>query len=110
MTTASSDGAVNAMHDSFTPLGGGMLIANMMMDEVIIGAPGSGLFGMLLFALVAVFVAGLMVGSPRPNISSKIQSRPMVTPPGPSLAHPRRPGDIILHPDVGRGRRIPDGP
>ena len=61
-TTASADGAVNAMHDSFTPLGGGMVMANMMMDEVIVGAPGSGLFGMLLFALVAVFVGGLMVG------------------------------------------------
>jgi K+-transporting ATPase ATPase A chain len=74
VTTASSDGAVNAMHDSFTPLGGGMLIANMMMDEVIIGAPGSGLFGMLLFALVAVFVAGLMVGRTPEYLGKKIQS------------------------------------
>jgi potassium-transporting ATPase potassium-binding subunit len=62
VTTASADGAINAMHDSFAPLGGGMVMANMMLDEVIVGAPGSGLFGMLLFALVAVFVAGLMVG------------------------------------------------
>jgi potassium-transporting ATPase potassium-binding subunit len=60
--TATSDGAVNGMHDSFEPLSGGMLMANMMMDEVIVGAPGSGLFGMLLYAIIAVFVAGLMVG------------------------------------------------
>jgi K+-transporting ATPase ATPase A chain len=74
VTTASADGAVNAMHDSFTPLGGGMVMANMMMDEVIVGAPGSGLFGMLLFALVAVFVAGLMVGRTPEYLGKKIQS------------------------------------
>ena len=74
VTTASADGAVNAMHDSFTPLGGGMVMANMMLDEVIVGAPGSGLFGMLLFALVAVFVAGLMVGRTPEYLGKKIQS------------------------------------
>jgi K+-transporting ATPase ATPase A chain len=62
VTTDSSSGAVNAMHDGFTPLGGGVLMANMMLDEVIVGGVGSGLFGMLLFAVVAVFVAGLMIG------------------------------------------------
>ena len=62
VATASSDGAVNAMHDSFTPLGGAVLMANMMLDEVIVGAPGSGLFSILLFAIVAVFIAGLMIG------------------------------------------------
>ena len=67
-------GAVNAMHDSFTPLGGGMVMANMMLDEVIVGAPGSGLFGMLLFALVAVLVAGLMVGRTPEYLGKKIQS------------------------------------
>ena len=50
------------MHDSFLPLSGGILLANMMVDEVIVGAPGSGLFGMLLFCIIAVFLAGLMVG------------------------------------------------
>ncbi|WOJ88451.1 potassium-transporting ATPase subunit KdpA [Methylocapsa polymorpha] len=74
VATTSSDGAVNAMHDSFTPLGGGMLMANMMMDEVIVGAPGSGLFGMLLYALVAVFVAGLMVGRTPEYLGNKIES------------------------------------
>ena len=58
-STASSDGAVDAMHDSFLPLSGAILLANMMVDEVIVGAPGSGLWGMLLFALVTVFIAGL---------------------------------------------------
>ncbi len=77
VTTASSDGAVNAMHDSFTPLGGGMVMANMMMHEVIAGAPGSGLFGMLLFALVAVFIAGLMVGRTPEYLGKKIQSAEM---------------------------------
>ncbi len=77
VTTASSDGAVDAMHDSFTPLGGGMVMANMMMDEVIVGAPGSGLFGMLLFALVAVFIAGLMVGRTPEYLGKKIQSAEM---------------------------------
>jgi K+-transporting ATPase ATPase A chain len=62
VTTASSDGAVDAMHDSFMPLSGLVLLANMMLDEVIVGGPGSGLFGMLLFAIVAVFAAGLMIG------------------------------------------------
>ena len=64
----------NAMHDSFTPLGGGMVMANMMLDEVIVGAPGSGLFGMLLFALVAVFVAWLIVGRTPEYLGKKIQS------------------------------------
>jgi K+-transporting ATPase ATPase A chain len=60
VATDTADGAVNAMHDSFAAISGGMLMANMMMDEVIVGAPGSGLFGMLLRAMVAVFIAGLM--------------------------------------------------
>ena len=70
VTTASSDGAVDAMHDSFMPLSGLVLLANMMLDEVIVGGPGSGLFGMLLFAIVAVFAAGLMIGR-TPNISAR---------------------------------------
>src|SRR5579872_2477214 len=61
-STASSDGAVDAMHDSFMPLSGAILLGNMMIDEVIIGAPGSGLWGILLFSLVTVFIAGLMIG------------------------------------------------
>jgi len=72
VATDSSDGAVNAMLDSFTPLGGGVLMANMMLDEVIIGAPGSGLFSILLFAIVAVFIAGLMIGRTPEYVGKKI--------------------------------------
>ena len=73
-STASSDGAVNSMHDSFMPLSGGILLANMMVDEVIVGAPGSGLFGMLLFCVVAVFLAGLMIGRTPEYVGKKIRS------------------------------------
>jgi K+-transporting ATPase ATPase A chain len=74
VSTASSDGAVNSMHDSFLPLSGGILLANMMVDEVIVGAPGSGLYGMLLFCVVAVFLAGLMVGRTPEYVGKKISS------------------------------------
>jgi potassium-transporting ATPase potassium-binding subunit len=72
VATDSSDGAVNAMLDSFTPIGGGVAMANMMLDEVIVGAPGSGLFGILLFAIIAVFVAGLMIGRTPEYLGKKI--------------------------------------
>ena len=74
VSTASSDGAVDAMHDSFLPLGGAVLLANMMVDEVVIGAPGSGLYGMLLFCLVTVFVAGLMIGRTPEYVGKKIET------------------------------------
>src|SRR6202042_3887597 len=73
VTTASSDGAVNAMLDSFTPLGGLVTMSNMMVDEVIVGGPGSGLFGILLFAIVAVFAAGLMIGRTPEYLGEKIE-------------------------------------
>jgi K+-transporting ATPase ATPase A chain len=75
MGTATSSGAVNAMHDSYLPLGGLVLLGNMMLDEVIIGGPGSGLFGMLLFAIVAVFIAGLMIGRTPEYLGNKIEAR-----------------------------------
>jgi K+-transporting ATPase ATPase A chain len=74
VTTASSDGAVDAMHDSFMPMSGLVLLANMMLDEVIVGGPGSGLFGMLLFAIVAVFIAGLMIGRTPEYLGKKIEA------------------------------------
>ncbi len=74
VSTASSDGAVNAMHDSFLPLSGGILLGNMMVGEVIVGAPGSGLYGMLLFCVVAVFLAGLMIGRTPEYVGKKIGS------------------------------------
>jgi potassium-transporting ATPase potassium-binding subunit len=76
-STASSDGAVNSMHDSFMPLSGVVLLGNMMVDEVIFGAPGSGLWGMLLFCLVAVFLAGLMIGRTPEFIGKKVEAREM---------------------------------
>ena len=74
VSTASSDGAVNAMHSSFLPLSGGILLANMMANEVIVGGPGSGLYGMLLFCIVAVFLAGLMIGRTPDYVGKKIGS------------------------------------
>jgi potassium-transporting ATPase potassium-binding subunit len=74
VSTASSDGAVNSMHGSFMPLSGGILLANMMVGEVIVGAPGSGLYGMLLFCIVAVFIAGLMIGRTPEYVGKKIGS------------------------------------
>jgi K+-transporting ATPase ATPase A chain len=70
VSTTSSDGAVDAMHDSFMPLSGIVLMANMMFDEVIIGAPGS----ILLFVIVAVFVAGLMIGRTPEYLGKKIEA------------------------------------
>ncbi len=73
--TATSSGAVNAMHGSYLPLGSLVMLGNMMLDEVIIGGPGSGLFGMLLFALVAAFVGGLMIGRTPEYLGNKIEAR-----------------------------------
>ena len=72
VSTASSDGAVDAMHDSYMPLSGLIMMSNMMLDEVIVGGPGAGLFGMLLFAIVAVFVAGLMIGRTPEYLGKKL--------------------------------------
>jgi K+-transporting ATPase ATPase A chain len=73
-TTAASNGSVNSMHDSFTPLGGLVPMWMMQLGEVIFGGVGSGLYGMLVFALVAVFVAGLMVGRTPEYLGKKIES------------------------------------
>jgi K+-transporting ATPase ATPase A chain len=73
-TTAASNGSVNAMHDSFTPLGGLVPMWLMQLGEVIFGGVGSGLYGMLMFAIVAVFVAGLMIGRTPEYLGKKIES------------------------------------
>ena len=75
VTTDTSCGAVNTMHDSLTPLGGLVPMVNMMLGEVIFGGVGSGLYGMLLFAIVAVFIAGLMVGRTPEYGGKKIEQR-----------------------------------
>lgn len=75
ITTAASCGAVNAMHDSFTPLGGFVPLLNIQLGEVIFGGVGAGLYGMLVFVLLAVFIAGLMVGRTPEYLGKKIESR-----------------------------------
>ena len=75
MTTAASCGAVNSMHDSFTPLGGLVPLTNILLGEVIIGGVGSGLYGMLIFAVLAVFIAGLMVGRTPEYLGKKIEAK-----------------------------------
>ncbi len=75
ITTAASCGAVNAMHDSFSALGGLIPMINMQLGEVVIGGVGAGLYGVLLFAIVAVFVAGLMVGRTPEYVGKKIEAR-----------------------------------
>ena len=73
-TTAASNGSVNAMHDSFTPLGGLVPMWLMQLGEVVFGGVGSGLYGMLMFAIVAVFIAGLMVGRTPEYLGKKIEA------------------------------------
>jgi len=73
-TTAASNGSVNSMHDSFTPLGGLVPMWNMQLGEVIFGGVGSGLYGMLMFALIAVFIAGLMIGRTPEYLGKKIEA------------------------------------
>jgi K+-transporting ATPase ATPase A chain len=75
VTTDASCGAVNAMHDSFTPLGGLIPLFNIQLGEIIFGGVGSGLYGMLLFAVLAVFIAGLMVGRTPEYLGKKIEAR-----------------------------------
>jgi K+-transporting ATPase ATPase A chain len=74
-TTGASDGGVNGMHDSFMPLGGGMAMFMIQLGEIIPGGVGSGLYGMVVMALIAVFVAGLMVGRTPEYLGKKIEAR-----------------------------------
>ena len=77
VSTAASCGAVNAMHDSFSPLGGAVPMLLMQLGEVVFGGVGSGLYGMLVFAILAVFIAGLMIGRTPEYLGKKIQSYEM---------------------------------
>ncbi|MCG2584359.1 potassium-transporting ATPase subunit KdpA [Massilia sp. TS11] len=77
ITTAASCGAVNAMHDSFLPLGGAVPLVLIQFGEVIFGGVGSGLYGMLIFAILAVFIAGLMIGRTPEYLGKKIQAYEM---------------------------------
>jgi K+-transporting ATPase ATPase A chain len=77
VTTAASNGSVNAMHDSFTPMGGMATLVMMQLGEVVFGGVGSGLYGMLVFVIVAVFVAGLLVGRTPEYLGHKIEAYEM---------------------------------
>ena len=77
ITTAASCGAVNAMHDSLTPIGGMVPIVMMQLGEVVFGGTGTGLYGMLVFAILAVFIAGLMIGRTPEYLGKKIESHEM---------------------------------
>ena len=73
-TSAASNGSVNAMHDSFSPLGGMVPLVNMMLGEIIFGGVGAGLYGMLLFVLITVFLAGLMIGRTPEYLGKKLEA------------------------------------
>lgn len=74
-TTAASNGSVNAMHSSFSPLAGGVALLNILLGEVIFGGVGAGLYGMLIFVILTVFIAGLMVGRTPEYLGKKIEAR-----------------------------------
>jgi K+-transporting ATPase ATPase A chain len=74
VTTSTSCGAVNSMHDSFTPLGGFVPLFNMQLGEVVFGGVGTGLYSMLIFAIIGVFIAGLMIGRTPEYLGKKIES------------------------------------
>lgn len=76
-TTAASNGSVNAMHDSFSPIGGMLAMLNMQLGEVVYGGVGSGLYGMLVFAILGVFIAGLMIGRTPEYLGKKIEAYEM---------------------------------
>ncbi len=109
-TTAASNGSVNSMHDSYMPLGGLVPLFMMQLGEIIYGGVGSGLYGMLAFVIVAVFVAGLMVGRTPEYLGKKIEAYEMKMA---SLMHPHPdPAGNGLHRDCSRctgGTRRPSG-
>jgi K+-transporting ATPase ATPase A chain len=76
-TTAASNGSVNSMHDSYTPLGGLVLLNNIAIGEVIFGGVGAGMYGFIVFAILAVFIAGLMVGRTPEYLGKNIEPREM---------------------------------
>lgn len=78
VTTAASNGSVNAMHDSFSPLGGLVALFNIMLGEIVFGGVGAGLYGMLMYVILTVFLAGLMVGRTPEYLGKKIEAREIV--------------------------------
>jgi len=74
VTTAASCGAVNSMHDSFTPIGGMVPLVNILLGEVIFGGVGAGMYGILVFVILTVFLAGLMVGRTPEYLGKKVEA------------------------------------
>src|SRR5262249_35772757 len=74
ISTVTSTGAVNSMHDSYTPLGGFVPLFNMQLGEVVLGGVGTGLYSMLIFAIIGVFIAGLMIGRTPEYLGKKIEA------------------------------------
>ena len=113
-TTGVSCGAVNAMHDSFTPLGGFVPLFLIQLGEVIFGGVGAGMYGMLMFAVVAVFVAGLMVGRTPEYLGKKIEAKEMKMASlailVPRATHPHLHGDRRRDRGGPQGRRSTPGP
>jgi potassium-transporting ATPase potassium-binding subunit len=105
VTTGTSTGAVNAMHDSFTAPGGGVTMFNMMLGEIAPGGVGSGLYGMLMLAILTVFLAGLMVGRTPEYLGKKISQREMVLVAAYVLATP-----VLLLAGVAVAVSFDDGP
>ena len=101
ITTDASCGAINAWHDSFTPLGGLVPLTNMAIGEVIFGGVGAGLYGMLMYAILAVFIAGLMVGRTPEYLGKKIESFEIKMA---SLALLISPANILVFTAAGGGR------
>ena len=104
VTTAASCGAVNSMHDSFTPLGGVVPMLMIQLGEVVFGGVGSGLYGMLVYALMAVFVAGLMIGRTPEYLGKKIESFDMKMV---SIAILMTPALVLLGTAIARDWRAP---
>ncbi|GAA5143641.1 potassium-transporting ATPase subunit KdpA [Nocardioides marinquilinus] len=105
VTTGTSTGAVNSMHDSFTAPGGGVVLFNMMLGEIAPGGVGSGLYGMLMLAILTVFLAGLMVGRTPEYLGKKISQREMVLVAAYVLATP-----VLLLAGVAVAVSFDDGP
>ena len=107
VTTDASCGAVNAMHDSFTPIGGLVPLFNMQVGEVIFGGVGAGLYGMLLFAILAVFIAGLMVGRTPEYLGKKIEGEGSQDGDGRPDRHVARDSSVQRHqPTLRQGRLL----
>ncbi|SHG36359.1 potassium-transporting ATPase subunit KdpA [Geodermatophilus nigrescens] len=112
-TTLTSTGAVTSLHDSWTPAGGGLVLFNMMLGEIAPGGVGSGLYGMLVLAIVAVFVAGLMVGRTPEYLGKKLGRREMTLASLYILATPAVVlvgTAVALATDTGRGSLLDEGP